>query len=109
MLKSRLIRDNRLLTTTQSCAFVDFKTPEGYKNAVANSPFQIGDEKFWIEERRTNRSNNGQQQFAGRGNFQQGGSRGRGNFRNDGGRGGFGQRGGRGGAARGARGGAQAS
>ncbi|GAB7330833.1 hypothetical protein MBLNU13_g02372t1 [Cladosporium sp. NU13] len=90
----------------KSCAFVDFKTPEGYKNALAASPFQIGDEKFWIEERRTNRpGTQQQQQFNGqRGNFQQGQRGGRGNFRGDGGRGGFGQRGGRGGAGGAARG-----
>ncbi|KAM0692458.1 hypothetical protein Q7P36_008661 [Cladosporium allicinum] len=87
----------------KNCAFVDFKTHEGYKAAIAASPFQIGEEKFWIEERRNagpggNRQQQGFQ--GGRGGFQQGGSqRGRGNFDGGrGGRGGFGQRGGRGGA-----------
>jgi len=79
---------------------VEFKTPEGYKAAVAASPFQIGDEKFWVEERRNAGPGNRQQQFQG----------GRGGFNR--GRGGFGgQRGGRGGAGgsvRG-RGGAQAA
>lgn len=97
----------------KNCAFVDFKTPEGYKAAVAANPIQIGDEKFFIEERRANRTNNSQQFGGQRGNYQQGGNRGgRGNFRGDGGRGNFGgQRGGRGGAggANRGRGGAQAS
>ncbi|KAM0716166.1 hypothetical protein Q7P37_008680 [Cladosporium fusiforme] len=91
----------------KSCAFVDFKTPEGYKAAIAANPIQIGDEKFTIEERRAARGNNNggnnnnnqqQQQFGGRGNYQQGGNRGaRGNFRGN-------NRGGAGGARGGNRG-----
>ncbi|KAG8627315.1 hypothetical protein KVT40_004798 [Elsinoe batatas] len=36
----------------KNCAFVDFKTPEGYQAAVAANPHQLGSERIVVEERR---------------------------------------------------------
>lgn len=98
-----------MLTPMQNCAFVDFKTQEGYNNATAG-PLELGEEKLYVEERRMrpgstpyiprgqwqgNRGGRGGAggQGAPRGNFQanRGNAtpRGRGNFQT--------QRGGRGG------------
>ncbi|KAF2161763.1 hypothetical protein M409DRAFT_69567 [Zasmidium cellare ATCC 36951] len=98
----------------KNCAFVDFKTADGY-NAALNVPFELGGEKIFVEERRIRQ---GSTPYIPRGQFQGGrGGRGgaggqgapRGNFQ--GGRGGNApQKGGRGNFApqRGGRGGAQA-
>ena len=99
---------------TQNCAFVDFATPQGYTNAVAANPHVIGNDRFYVEERRVRP---GSTPYVPRGGFQgQRGGRGgmqgqpRGGFQ--GGRGGFAPRGrggpGGAGAPRG-RGGAQAA
>jgi len=85
-----------LLTPSQNCAFVDFKTPEAYKAAVDANPHQIGNDRVVVEERRTKPgmpfAPRGGARGGGRGGQAQGG---RGSFQ--GGRGGFAGRG-RGGA-----------
>lgn len=94
----------------QNCAFVDFKSPEGYNAAVAANPLTIGNDRLYVEERRIRP---GSTPYVPRGQFQGGRGRGgmqgppRGGFQ---GRGSFGgPRGGRGGAPTGApRGGAGA-
>lgn len=99
-----------LLTDSQNCAFVDFKSPEAYKAAVEANPHQIGNERVVVEERRLKP---GSYPYVPRGGSMRGGSRGgpnqgtgRGSFQ--GGRGGFPQRGRGGNTGRG-RGGAQAA
>lgn len=57
----------------QNCAFVDFKTPEQYRAALAANPHTLEAEKFYIEERRPRPGNT----FVPRGQFQ-GGRGGRG-------------------------------
>ncbi|PQK12535.1 hypothetical protein BB8028_0003g11520 [Beauveria bassiana] len=97
----------------KNCAFVEFKTLEGYQAAVFSNPHIVNGENIVVEPRRPKTAgHNGSASFgAGRGN---GASRGRGGFegnRNGGqgnARGNFGQGRGRGGAARG-RGAAQAA
>ncbi|KAL1311726.1 hypothetical protein AAFC00_001823 [Neodothiora populina] len=93
----------------KNCAFVDFKTAEGYKGAMDANPHQIGNERVVVEERRMKP---GSYPYVQRGGMRggRGGSSGqtsgRGSFQ--GGRGGFSQRGRGSGANRG-RGGAQAA
>ncbi|OAQ99733.1 hypothetical protein LLEC1_04103 [Akanthomyces lecanii] len=96
----------------KNCAFVEYKTLEGYQAAVSSNPHTVNGENIVVEPRRPKAAgHNGNASFgAGRGN---GAPRGRGGFegnRNGGqgnNRGNFGgQNRGRGGAARG-RGGAQ--
>ncbi|CZT16807.1 uncharacterized protein RCC_02641 [Ramularia collo-cygni] len=100
----------------KNCAFVDFKTAEGYQKATAG-PFELGGENLFVEERRMRPGSTPYVQRGG----QYGGGRGRGGPGGQGaprgGRGGFpsqrgegAPRGGRGGFApgRGARGGAPA-
>ncbi|ATY64480.1 NTF2 and RRM domain [Cordyceps militaris] len=97
----------------KNCAFVEYKTLEGYQTAVSSNPHTVNGENIVVEPRRPKvTGHNGGASFgAGRGN---GAPRGRGGFdgRNGGQgntRGNFGgQNRGRGGAARG-RGGAQAA
>ncbi|OAA78251.1 NTF2 and RRM domain protein [Akanthomyces lecanii RCEF 1005] len=98
----------------KNCAFVEYKTLEGYQAAVSSNPHTVNGENIVVEPRRpkTVGHNGGASFGAGRGN---GAPRGRGGFegnRNGGqgnNRGNFGgQNRGRGGAARG-RGGAQAA
>ena len=95
---------------SQNCAFVDFKTADGYQKAVDGNPHKLGDDTFYVEERRVRP---GSTPYVPRGNYQGGrGGRGggmqgapRGNFQSN--RGGFTPRG-RGGAPGGrGRGGAQ--
>ncbi|KAK5126634.1 hypothetical protein LTR85_009568 [Meristemomyces frigidus] len=87
----------------KNCAFVDFKTPEAYNAAVAANPHTLGNDRFYVEERRIRP---GSAPYVPRGSFQ--GNRGRGGMQGpprgsfQGGRGGFGN------APRGARGGAPA-
>ncbi|KAI4716227.1 hypothetical protein E4T48_07595 [Aureobasidium sp. EXF-10727] len=93
----------------KNCAFVDFKTLEGYKAALKASPISIGEHAITIEERRP-KDNRGPF-FQGNRGGARGGRGGanqapRGSFQ--GGRGGGSQRG-RGGAASRGRGGAQAA
>jgi hypothetical protein len=98
-----------LLTTSQNCAFVEFKTQAGYNAAVGANPHTVNGENIVVEQRRpkanayggSNYSNprGGSQNRGGRGGFE-GGQRqaGQGGPRT----GGFqGQARGRGGAARG--------
>ncbi|GAB7354345.1 hypothetical protein MBLNU459_g4855t1 [Dothideomycetes sp. NU459] len=92
----------------KNCAFVDFKTAEGYKAAVDANPHQIGNDRVMVEERRLKP---GAYPYVQRGGMR--GGRGapnqgpnRGSFQ--GGRGGFPPRGRGNNAARG-RGGAQAA
>ncbi|KAF4554236.1 Nuclear transport factor 2 (NTF2) domain-containing protein [Elsinoe fawcettii] len=40
------------ISRQKNCAFVDFKTPEGYQAAVAANPHQLGNERIVVEERR---------------------------------------------------------
>ncbi|KAM3513812.1 hypothetical protein MY11210_002537 [Beauveria gryllotalpidicola] len=90
----------------KNCAFVEFKTLEGYQAAVFSNPHIVNGENIVVEPRRPKAAgHNGSASFgAGRGN---GAPRGRGGFegnRNGGqgnARGNFGQGRGRGGAARG--------
>lgn len=106
----------KLINILQNCAFVDFKTAEGYQKATAG-PFELGGESLLVEERRMRQ---GATPYIQRGG-QYGGGRGRGGQGGQGaprgGRGGYPSsrgeappRGGRGGFApgRGARGGAPA-
>ncbi|KAF1353609.1 hypothetical protein BDV97DRAFT_118782 [Delphinella strobiligena] len=94
----------------KNCAFVDFKTAEGYKAALDANPHQIGNERVIVEERRMKP---GSYPYVQRGGMRGGRGapnnqgNGRGSF--SGGRGGFPQRGGRGGNAGRGRGGAQAA
>ncbi|EMC94607.1 hypothetical protein BAUCODRAFT_35841 [Baudoinia panamericana UAMH 10762] len=81
----------------KNCAFVDFKTPDGYQAAVAANPHQLGNDKLFVEERRMRPGST--PYIPNRGPYSH--NRGRGDFR--GGRGGFPPRGR--GAPRGARGG----
>jgi hypothetical protein len=107
-----------LTNLSQNCAFVDFKTAEGY-NKATSTPFELGGETLYVEERRMRP---GSTPYVPRGQYQGGRGGGRGgaggqnaprggNFprgngaARGGGRGGFAP--GRGGAAN-ARGGAQA-
>lgn len=101
---------------SQNCAFVDFKTAEGYKGATEGNPHTLGNERIIVEERRLKpgsypyvqrggmrggrggQANQGQGQGQGRGAFQ-GGRGGRGDFTPRG----------RGGAASRGRGSAQAA
>ncbi|KAF2719387.1 hypothetical protein K431DRAFT_286827 [Polychaeton citri CBS 116435] len=80
----------------KNCAFVDFKTKDGYEAAVAASPIQLGGNQLYVEERRFKP---GATPYVPRGQYQ--GNRGRGGFQN---RGGSGGGGGGNYAARGARG-----
>ncbi|KAG9757102.1 NTF2-like protein, partial [Aureobasidium melanogenum] len=92
----------------KNCAFVDFKTLDGYKAALKASPISIGEHAITIEERRPK---DNRPFFQGNRGGARGGRGGanqapRGSFQ--GGRGGGSQRG-RGGAASRGRGGAQAA
>ncbi|OAA73959.1 NTF2 and RRM domain protein [Cordyceps fumosorosea ARSEF 2679] len=93
----------------KNCAFVEYKTLEGYHAAVSSNPHVVNGENIVVEPRRPKApGHNGGASFgAGRGN---GAPRGRGGYEghrnSQGTRGNFGQNRGRGGAARG-RGGAQ--
>ncbi|TQV99888.1 hypothetical protein V2A60_005316 [Cordyceps javanica] len=97
----------------KNCAFVEYKTLEGYQAALSSNPHVVNGENIVVEPRRPKATGHtgGASFGAGRGN---GAGRGRGGFdgnRNGGqgnNRGNFGQNRGRGGAARG-RGGAQAA
>ncbi|KAL2164220.1 hypothetical protein VTH06DRAFT_3436 [Thermothelomyces fergusii] len=91
------------INRSKNCAFVEFKTQDGYKAAVAANPHIVNGEKIVVEQRRTGASNY---------NAYRGGRGGRAGYDSPragsqgGGRGGFGQSRGRGGGARG-RGGSQ--
>lgn len=50
--EEKILQESTLLTSSQNCAFVDFKTAEGYKAAINANPHQIGEEQVVIEERR---------------------------------------------------------
>lgn len=94
----------------QNCAFVEYKTTEGYNAAMAGSPLTVNGENIVIEPRRPKANAYGGSSYgSGRGGAS---GRGRGGFEGRGGnnsRGNFGGQGrGRGGASRG-RGGAQPS
>ncbi|RFN45377.1 hypothetical protein FIE12Z_10351 [Fusarium flagelliforme] len=97
------------INRSKNCAFVEYKTPEGYQNAVAANPHTVNGESIVLEARRPKTNTIGGNNYGGRGP-----APGRGRGGADGGRsGGQGSRGnfsgqnrGRGGAARG-RGGAQ--
>lgn len=101
---------NQMLTASKNCAFVDFKTAEGYKAAMEANPHQIGNERVIIEERRVKP---GSYPYVQRGGMRGGrgapsnNGNGRGSLQG-GGRGGFPQRGRGGNAGRG-RGGAPAA
>ncbi|KAK3719515.1 hypothetical protein LTR37_004373 [Vermiconidia calcicola] len=89
------------ISRTKNCAFVDFKSPDGYSAAVNANPHNISGERLIVEERRIRGP-----PFAPRGQFQ-GGTRGRGGPGQGAPRGGFQGRGGyapRGGARGGAEG-----
>ncbi|KXL41702.1 hypothetical protein M433DRAFT_33458, partial [Acidomyces richmondensis BFW] len=72
----------------KNCAFVDFKTAEGYQKAVDGNPHKLGDDTFYVEERRVRP---GSTPYVPRGNYQGGrGNRGggmqgapRGNFQSN--------------------------
>jgi len=115
------VYSNADMICAQSCAFVDFKTAEGYNAAIAANPHTLGSDKLYVEERRFRQgagpytprggpyqggrggggNRGGAGQGAPRGNFQGGGG-GRGaGYTSRGGRGGSGASGpgrGRGGA-----------
>ena len=100
------------LTSRQNCAFVEYKTIEGYQAAVASNPHVVTGENIVVEPRRPKSTAYGGSNYgSGRGNAS---GRGRGGF--DGQRGGgqgsrgnySGQNRGRGGIAR-TRGGSQAN
>lgn len=109
---SKVERDP-LTCTFQNCAFVEYKTVEGYQAAVASNPHVVNGENIIVEPRRPKATAYGGSNYgSGRGNAS---GRGRGGF--DGARGGgpgnargnfSGQNRGRGGVARG-RGGPQVS
>lgn len=83
---------------TQNCAFVEYKTLEGYQAAISSNPHVVNGENIVVEPRRPKAAGfTGGNVGAGRGNAS---ARGRGNY--------SGQNRGRGGAARG-RGGSQAN
>lgn len=95
----------------KNCAFVDFKTAEGYKAAIEANPHHIGNDRVLVEERRMKPGSypyvpRGGSMRGGRGSPAQGGNRG--SFQGN--RGGFPGRGrgGGGGSVRG-RGGVQAA
>ncbi len=91
-------RQPALTDAFQNCAFVDFKTHEGYKGAVDSGSFTISDESLYLEERKfrpgatpyipRGRGRGGPGQGTPRGGYQ--------------GRGGYAPRGGRGGGPGGA-------
>ena len=82
-----------LTTASQNSAFVDFKSPDSYRAAVAANPHTVASERLLVEPRRVNP--NGPQGIGRGGPYQRGGAP-RGGYR---GRGDFaGGRGGRGGA-----------
>lgn len=88
----------------QNCAFVEYKTVEGYQAALANKNLTVNGENIVVEPRRPKSNAYGGNFGAGRGNAS---GRGRGGAGGQNPRGNFtGQVRGRGGAARG-RGGAQ--
>jgi hypothetical protein len=92
----------------KNCAFVEFKTAEGYQAAISSNPHVVNGENIVVEPRKHKAANYGGSYGAGRGGMA---GRGRGGFDNNRGnaRGNYsGQNRGRGGAPRG-RGGAQAS
>jgi hypothetical protein len=81
------------ISRQKNCAFVDFKTPAGFQNAVKNNPHTIAGIEIKVEERRLRPNFNAP--------FSRGGGapRGRGGVGGQGGpRGGFQPRGGRGGS-----------
>lgn len=91
----------------QNCAFVEYKTPEGFSAALSSNPHVINGEQVIVEQRRPKAA------YGGNGYGRGGAQRGRGGFSGNRaggqGRGNFSQGGrGRGGAPRG-RGGAQAT
>lgn len=95
---------------SQSCAFVDFKTAEGYKAAVDANPHRIGESELNVETRRIKPA--GFQGYPPRGGMRGGrGGQGQGAGRGgQQGRGGFAPRGrGAAGAPARGRGGAQAA
>lgn len=94
----------------KNCAFVEYKTPEGYHAALNSNPHTVNGEQIIIEQRRPKQNayggagygpGRGGARNGGRGGFE--GRQGQGNARGN-----FGQGRGRGGAPRG-RGGAQAA
>ncbi|KAH9825604.1 Nuclear transport factor 2 (NTF2) domain [Teratosphaeria destructans] len=100
----------------KNCAFVDFKTAEGYQAAVNGNPHTLGENKLFVEERRVRP---GSTPYVPRGQYQggrggrggaQGQGTGRGNFQGQQRSGGYqGARGGRGGTSAGrGRGGGEA-
>ena len=99
-----------VLTLFQNCAFVDFKTADGYKAALDANPHEVGNERVVVEERRMKPGaypyvQRGGSARGGRGSSNQG--PGRGSFPQ--GRGGFPQRARGGNPAGRGRGGAQAA
>jgi hypothetical protein len=80
------------ISRQKNCAFIDFKTPAGFQNAVKNNPHTVAGIEIKVEERRLRPNFNAP--------FSRGGApRGRGGIGGQGGpRGGFQPRGGRGGS-----------
>lgn len=79
-----------ILTAVQNCAFVEYKTTEGYNTALSSNPHVVNGEQIIVEQRRPKSTAYGGSSYGGRGGSQRGrggfngnrngGQGGRGNF-----------------------------